>query len=458
MSSPPRSARRGRPVARPTRRRLLRAAGSGAVFGLAGCGGAPGSRGATSTAAPSSAGVGLETVVAGLDAPVDVAFAPDADRRYVVEQFGVVRRHDAEGLADAPALDLRDAVLAGGERGMLGIALHPDFRANRRLFLRYTSPRRPGTPAAFDHTFVLAEFRATPDGRRIRRETERPLLELPEPQANHNGGSVVFGPDGYLYVGVGDGGGGGDRGTGHVGDWYGAVLGGNGQDVTHNLLGSVLRLDVDGTDGDRPYAVPDDNPLVDRTGLDEHFAWGFRNPWRLSFDGDDGYVADVGQSSWEEVDVLVSGGNYGWNVKEGTHCYGASTCPDRTPTTVRGGEPLRDPVIEYPNARLGSAPVSGVAVIGGYRYRGSAMPALAGDYVFADLQASGRLFAATPPDDGSADASADGGWPTRVLPIEGDAAAKLDQCFSFGRDADGELYVLGRGRDGGGVHRLVPSG
>jgi glucose/arabinose dehydrogenase len=379
-----------------------------------------------------------------------MAFAPDADRRYVLEQAGLVVRHDADGVANEPALDLRDAVTAGGERGLLGIALHPEFADNRRLYLRYSTPARAGTPDGYSHTFVLAEFRATEDGTHIRRDTERTLLEIPEPQGNHNAGDLAFGPDGYLYVAVGDGGGAGDRGDGHVDDWYDAVGGGNGQDVTENRLGSLLRIDVDATTDDRPYAVPDDNPLVGRDGLDEHYAWGLRNPWRLSFDGDDCFVADVGQNRYEEVNLVERGGNYGWNVREGTHCFDANDCPDRTPDAVRGGEPLVDPIIEYPNARHRQAPVSGVAVVGGEVYRGSALAGLEGTYVFGDLQAGGTLFAATRPD-------GDGRWPTRTLPVADDDADRLGRLFSVARDADGEVYVIGMGSRGGGVHRLVPA-
>ncbi|WP_255151072.1 PQQ-dependent sugar dehydrogenase [Halorarius halobius] len=384
-------------------------------------------------------GVGLETLATGLRAPLDVVFA--GGRRYVAEQPGVVRVHESGGLRETPLLDLRDAVTAGGEKGLLGVALHPDFPDDRRLFVRYSAPPRAGTPDGYSHTFVLASFAVTADGRTADPDSERTILEIPEPQGNHNAGSLAFGPDGYLYVGVGDGGAGGDRGTGHVDDWYDAVPGGNGQDVTENLLGSVLRIDVDGGD---PYAVPDSNPLVGREGLDEQYAWGFRNPWRFSFDREALYVADVGQSAYEEVSRVERGGNYGWNVKEGTHCYGADDCPDTAP--VRGGEPLRDPVVEYPHSGGG---VSGVSVIGGYVYRGSALSGLGGDYVFGDLNAGGRLFAATPADEGL--------WPTHVVPIT-EGGGKLDRLLSFGRGPDGDLYVLGLGSEGdGGLHRIVPA-
>ena len=490
------------------RRRFLAAVLTGAVAGLAGCSQSSPSTGqgttATTDATPSETGtateaetaaettnggsfpesVGLETLATGFDVPLDVAFAPDADRRYVADQRGQIFVHDADGLRDEPFLDLTDAVVVGSETGLLGIALHPEFAENRRLFVRYSAPSRPGTPDDYSHTFVLAEFEATADGARAKRDSERTVLEIPEPQGNHNAGSIVFGPDGYLYVGVGDGGGGGDYGTGHVDDWYDPVEGGNGQDVTENLLGSVLRIDVDGqtpegssgggggTADDTPdrkgYAIPDDNPLVGDDGPDEQYAWGFRNPWRMSFDGEDLFVADVGQSNYEEVSLVEKGGNYGWNVEEGTHCYGADDCPDRTPESVRGGEPLVDPVIEYSQS---GRPVGGSSVIGGYVYRGSALPELAGAYVFGDLAASGRLFVARPSEnaDSTNGGSGDGNtWPIRVVDVAdgndngsggGDGeAGRLERVYSFGRDADGELYVLGAGGDDAGLYRITPAG
>jgi len=461
-----------------TRRRVLRIAAAGAATGLAGCAGFTGSGdpdpdtdtpetgteptpGGTGTPTGTTAGtrtpatgpppesVGLETLADGLGMPLAVAFAPDADRRYLLERRGLVHVHGPDGLRDEPFLDIRDSVGSGGEKGLLGIALHPDFAENRRLYVRYSSPGpRPGTPENYSHTFLLSEFEATGDGLRVPRDTERVVLEIPEPQANHNAGDLAFGPDGYLYVAVGDGGAGGDQGRGHVEDWYDGVAGGNGQDVTENLLGSVLRIDVDGRDGEKGYAVPEDNPLVGREGLDEQYAWGFRNPWRMSFDGADLYVGDVGQNRYEEVSVVRRGGNYGWNVREGTHCFGPDGCPGETPPDVRGGEPLVEPIIEYPHSGEG---VSGVSVIGGCVYRGTALPSLAGRYVFGDWGAGGRLFVGTPAEDG-------GLWETAVVRASGAAEEPLRSVLGFARDADGELYVVGTGSNGGALHRIVPSG
>lgn len=450
----------------PTRRRLLGAAAVGAATGLAGCtlpgggdgggdGGGENSDGgdASDAATPTDElpegvpdTVGLEPLVTGLRAPLDIAFASDADRAYIAEQQGVAHTYEDGGLREEPFLDLRDVVEMGGEKGLLGIALHPGFADTPRLFVRYSAPRREGTPSNYSHTFVLAEFEVTNDGRRVRHDTERTILEIPQPQGNHNAGDLAFGPDGLLYVAVGDGGAGGDQGTGHVDDWYDAVDGGNGQDVTDNLLGAVLRIDVDDSDDD-PYAVPGDNPLVGREGLDEHYAWGLRNPYRMAFDGGDLFVGDVGQNRFEEVDIVRKGGNYGWNAMEGRHCYSADDCPDATPDDVRGGEPLVEPIVEYPHS---GAAVSGISVIGGQVYRGDALPGLDGAYVFGDLQVDGRLFVATRPE-------GDGRWPARTLDLADGASDALGRLLSVGRDDAGELYVLGTGADGGVVHRVVPA-
>ena len=434
------------------RRRFLAAAVSGATVGFAGCRGAssdpdeddtPSGTAATSEtqqSTPASGSVGLETLASGMYFPLDMAFAPDADRRYVADKDGRVYVHESGGLRNDLFLDLRDDVELGLEKGLLGITLHPEFAENRLFFARYSAPRRPGTPEEYSHTSVLAEFEASADGRSAAPASERTVLEVPQPYPNHNAGSIAFGPEGYLYVSLGNGGGpaGGEM---KPEDWYDGAPGGNGQDVTENLLGSILRIDVDGRADGKAYAVPEDNPLVGREGLDEQYAWGFRNPWRMSFDGSDLFVADVGEISYEEVSLVEKGGNYGWNVKEGTHCYAAESCPDETPLNVRGGEPLVDPIIEYPHPHVipeETPPVSGNSVIGGHVYRGTDLPELRGAYVFADLDADGQLFVATRPEEGG-----DGRWSTRVVDAAGADGKRLWGVFSFGRDESGEMYVLG---------------
>ncbi len=465
------------------RRRVLRAVLAGAAGGLAGCTVLT-SDDQTSTDSPAAGGtptgdpvpdaVRLETVVDGLDTPLAVAELPDADLRYVATRPGRIVVLGPDGPREQPLLDLREAVVTGGERGLLGIALHPSFAETGRLFVRYSSPSRPGTPDAYTHTFVLAEFAVDGDGTVADRDSERTVMEIPEPRGNHNAGDLAFGPDGHLYVPTGDGGGAGDAGRGHVEDWYDRNAGGNGQDTTENLLGGVLRLDVDadptespGPGADAPevsdgeggpsregYAIPADNPLVDREGhRGEYYAWGFRNPWRLSFDGEDLFVGDVGQDGWEEVDLVEAGGNYGWNVREGTHCFDPENvtdppgeCPDETPSSVRGGERLLGPVVEYPTGRPAPDRINGTAVVGGYVYRGSALSGLAGRYVFGDLRPEGRLFVATPPGDGD-------GWSMSLVELAG-GTDRLGRALAFDRDGEGEVYVLGDG----GVHRIVPAG
>jgi hypothetical protein len=245
----------------------------------------------------------------------------------------------------------------------------------------------------------------------------------------HSGGGIEFGPDGMLYIGMGD--------TGPQGDPEG-----HGQNLGLPL-GKMLRIDVDhGT----PYAIPGDNPFVGRPGLDEIYAYGFRNPYRFSFDDASGgtgmlLVQDAGQELWEEVSLVVKGGNYGWNVKEGTHCFDAEsdgmiippTCPTVDPTT---GEPLRNPVIEFANSKNPVVPGLALTVVGGNVYRGHEVPWLKGSYVFAGATApglGGRLFASTPQGAGL--------WPMAELLING--TDRLGHVVKgFGQDARGEVYVM----------------
>ena len=443
------------------RRRVLGALLAASATGLAGCSSvisAPKRRVSEATPAggtPASARdvvVGLERVATVPDWPLAFAIPPAGGYpRYVALRRGLVLALDSDGLRETPFLDLREVVSTGIEQGLLGLTLHPDFEANRRLFVRYSAPSREGTPANYDHTEVLAEFRATEDGSRALVESERTLLEVPEPHAPHNAGDLAFGPDGYLYVPLGDGGGENDAGRGHAEDWYAGLPGGNGQDVSANLLGSVLRIDVDSRSGDLPYGIPRDNPLVGRAGLDEQFAWGFRNPWRLGFSGGRLFVGDVGQEHYEEVDLVERGGNYGWNVMEGRHCYLRDACPQSAPPDVRGGEPLRLPVVEYPNGKGSNAPESGSAVVCGYLYDGSALPALVGRFVFADWLAMGRLFVATP--------ESDGRWPVRALEVAASDRSALQRVYAFERDPEGELFVLATGQgEAHGVFELVEGG
>jgi len=435
---------------RETRRGFLRAGvAASAVLGFAGCTGRPGGSGDDGPGGTPSDdsgavdAVGLETVAEGFTTPIDFA-DPPGEHRYVADQAGRIEVLDA----DATFLDVTGRMVdVGGydERGLLGMAFHPDYPEAPRVYVRYSAPPRPGTPDGYSHTFVLSEFRVRSGGLGVEPGSERTLLEIPEPQANHNAGAIVFGPDGYLYIAVGDGGGAGDRGRGHVEDWYDGVAGGNGQDVTENLLGSVLRIDVDDRGGEKPYGIPDDNPLVGREGLDEQYAWGLRNPWGMSFYGGDLIVADVGQNTYEEVNVVEKGENYGWNVREGPGCFDADSCPTTDPD---GGE-LRDPVVAYPHS--GPEP-SGVAVVGGHVYDGDAVPGLRDQYVFGDWHARGTLFVAEPRE----------GTRWFVSDVDASPASSLRNLISVGRDREGELYVLTSERaevsgSTGAVRRIVPA-
>jgi glucose/arabinose dehydrogenase len=350
----------------------------------------------------------LEPVVTGLDRPVLVTNAGDA-RLFVVEQGGRIRIVEGGALRATPFLDLTARISTGGERGLLGLAFHPGYAANRRFFVFYNQP---------DGDLQVSEFsRSSGDSSRADPASERPILRIEHSTyANHNGGMLAFGTDGYLYVGTGDGGGGGDP------------LG-SGQNLG-SRLGKILRIDVDTPSPSIPYEVPPTNPFVGKSGDDLIWAFGLRNPWRFSFDRSTGdlWIGDVGQGAWEEVDRARSadgggrGVNYGWNVLEGDHCYGATSC-DRAGKTP--------PLAEYPHG------AGDCSVTGGYVYRGSAAPLLGGRYVFGDY-CSGRIWSVI----------AGGGSPQSETLLL-DSALRIT---SFGEDSVGEVYVTDIG---GSVHRIL---
>lgn len=411
--------------------------------------------------------VGLETVADGLAQPLALETPLDG-YVYVADKAGQVYLIAEGELLDDPVLDIADELQREhGEQGLLGLACHPEFENSRKLYVRYSSPPRDGTPDGYSHTFVLSEFVLEENYSDVIAGSERPILEIPEPGRMHNAGGIEFGPDGYLYVTVGDGGGDGHDGSGplnrgadsHAGDWYLTNVGGNGQDVTRNLLGSVLRIDVNERDDDRPYDVPDDNPLVGEPGLEEHFAWGFRNPYSLWFGDGRLFVADVGTRVFEEVNLVERGGNYGWNVKEGPACHNNAPplralsavdfdvrslpgCPNATPD----GTTLTDPVITYPH-------LPGGAVVGGTIYENTALPAITNKHVFGDLR--GRLFASNP-------SESDELWEIEALSVtEPSGSGATEQMTSaplaIETGTDGELFVLTVGREGGKVRRMRPA-
>ncbi|MDS0477860.1 PQQ-dependent sugar dehydrogenase [Natrinema sp. 1APR25-10V2] len=374
--------------------------------------------------------VGVQTIAEGMTAPTDFAVADEDQSRYfVTDQTGQVRVVTDDGLREEPFLDVSDRMVELGtfqgdyadpnqgydERGLLGLDFHPEFADNGRVFVHYSAPPNDETPQGWSHVEVVSEFQATDDLSQVDPESEQVLMEFQKPQYNHDGGPMAFGPDGYLYVPMGDGGGANDNMEGHVDDWYDQNGGGNGQDVSENLLGSVLRIDVDAEGGDRPYGIPDDNPLADsENALPEHYAWGFRNPFGISFDSDGRlFVADAGQNLFEEANIVESGGNYGWNVKEGTHCFSTENpgdppedCPDTAPNEPPyDGQELQDPIVEYPHIYQGE--VVGIVIVGGHVYEADQVEGLQGKYIFGDWTADpkrqspqGRIFAAAEPSGG----------------------------------------------------------
>ena len=429
---------------------------------------------AVSTTAPETAAsttatdsVALELFAEGFTNPVSMEEGPDG-RYYIVDQPGVIRVVDTDGrLLDQPFLDVRDKIMdlkpEHEERGLLGLAFHPDYADNGRFFVHYSVPLRSGAPAGWDHTKHLSEFRRDGnDALRADPGSEKILLYVDEPQDNHNGGTLTFGPDGFLYLGLGDGGGADDSDKGHAADWYDRNEGGNGQEETQNLLGSIIRIDINRGD---PYGIPADNFLADREGVKEMYATGLRNPYRFSFDrgGNNAlYAADLGQELWEEVNIIESGGNYGWNVKEGTSCFNASDakrplgdCPDQTPE----GAPLLDPIIVLPHVDTLGYGGYGIAIIGGYVYRGDRLTGLDGSYLFAMWTQqhegpAGAIYRAR---------DADGTWEVSEVNVSNTAGGKVGRYINaFAEDRSGELFLLTcekPGPDGttGKIYRIVPT-
>ena len=423
--------------------------------------------------------VGIDLVAEGLTSPVALIPVPDGSGRlFVVDQIGLIRVLMSDGtLLDDPFLDVRDRLVSlqsfYDERGLLGLAFHPDYAENGRFFVYYSAPLRDEAPAGFNHTSHISEFTVSAADANIADATsEQILLEVDQPQFNHNAGTLAFGPsDGYLYISLGDGGGANDNQLGHVEDWYAENGGGNGQDITENLLGSILRIDVNTGD---PYGIPADNPFTDQAGCadgcDEIFAYGFRNPYRFSFDmgGSHSLLAgDAGQGLWEEISLVESGGNYGWNVKEGTHCFDAENnthSPAQCPDVVgaghpRAGEPLIDPVIEYANQQQPGG--LGTVVVAGYVYRGDTLRQFKGRYIFGDwskgfIQPDGSLFVAKERKNGL--------WQIQELLIQGHPDGRLGHyVLGFGQDLEGEVYVLttdmtGPSGNTGTIYRLIKPG
>jgi glucose/arabinose dehydrogenase len=341
----------------------------------------------------------LQRVTGGFSAPLGVVSAGDA-RLFVVQQGGTISIWDGTRILPAPFLDVRSLVSCCNERGLLGLAFHPQYAANGIFFIDYTAPNGDVTVARYS---VSASDPNVAD-----RTSGTVLLTIPHSQfANHNGGQLQFGPDGYLYIGVGDGGGAGNPSN-------------SAQDV-NQLLGKILRIDVDRP----PYAIPSSNPFP---AHGEIWAYGLRNPWRFSFDRETGdlWIADVGQNLYEEVDLQsaasAGGENYGWRLMEGFHCF--------NPSTNCASAGLTMPILEYSHAL-------GCSITGGYRYRGARFPRLRGVYFYADY-CSGTIWGAT---------QTNGTWSSKVM-----LTTNKIPFTSFGEDSNGELYVVS---GGGTLYQIV---
>ncbi|MEN8163476.1 MAG: PQQ-dependent sugar dehydrogenase [Acidobacteriota bacterium] len=350
----------------------------------------------------------LVPLISGLNSPVAVRHAGDGSGRlFIVEQAGIIRIWDGSEMLPTPFLNITAIVESGGEQGLLGLAFHPDYSSNGYFYVNYTYD--PG--AGLDRTRV-ARYSVSAGNPDVADTAETVLLEIEQDFSNHNGGDIHFGPDGYLYIGMGDGGSGGDPND-------------RAQDRTQ-LLGKMLRIDVDGAAHrmrgvitgcglEASYGIPVDNPFVgDGNACDEIWAYGMRNPWRFSFDRHTGalFIGDVGQNMWEEIDLQPassSGGeNYGWRCYEGTHEYNLTDCSG----------PYVDPILEYEHTG------GRCSVTGGYAYRGHGIGGFDGTYIYGDY-CTGEIWFAVPT----------GGWSTVLW------ANTSFGISTFGEDEEGELYV-----------------
>jgi glucose/arabinose dehydrogenase len=354
-------------------------------------------------------------VASGLTSPVFVTYPPgDSARLFIVEQVGRIKILESDTLHTTPFLDISSKVTYGGEQGLLGLAFHPDYGSNGYFYVDYTD-------TLGDTRISRFEVSSNPDS--ADPGSEFLILTVDQPFGNHNGGMIVFGPDDYLYIGMGDGGSGGDPQ--------------NNAQSDSTLLGKMLRIDVD---GGTPYGIPVDNPFAGSGyPLDEIWAKGVRNPWRYSFDRQTGdmYIADVGQNTWEEIDFQsassAGGENYGWRLMEGAHCYDPPTNCDP------GG--LTYPIYEYSH---GGTPFR-CSITGGYVYRGSAIPGLPGTYFFADY-CSDQIWSFR------YDGSNLTEFTDRTSELDPGGGQSIDDISSFGEDFYGELYIVDLG---GEVYKII---
>jgi glucose/arabinose dehydrogenase len=410
--------------------------------------------------------VDIQLIADNFVSPIGFVSPSDHSKRmFVIDQVGKVWVVDKDGnKLVTPFIDVSSKLVplnAGyDERGLLGLAFHPGYENNGLFYIYYQLPPRAGGPQAgvsWNNLSRISEFKVSANANIADVNSERILLEWDDPQSNHNGGTLAFGPEGYLYISLGDGGGANDVGPGHVEDWYAFNAGGNAQNVEANLFGKILRINVNGT----PYSIPADNPFVNKAGRDEIYAYGFRNPFRISFDmgGSHQLIAsDAGQVLWEEINVVNKGGNYGWNVKEGRHCFYAAnndTVLGSCPSVDNLGNPLIDPVIELNNWQN---PAGGRAtvIIGGHVYRGKDIKGWDGKYIFGTFSQTpttpnGELFIAT---------RGWGIWSYHEISLKSHPGDIGYYLKGFGQDDDGEVYLtvsslLGPSGNTGKVYKLV---
>lgn len=402
----------------------------------------------------------LEEVASGLTHPLAMVQPKGDDRRFIIEQTGVVRILDKDGeLLSEPFLNIRPKLVELGsdfdEQGLLGIAFHPNFKENGKFYLAYSSPLKGGEADLakklwWAHTNNVVEMKVSADDPdKADPNYERVIHQLDWPQFNHNGHWIDFGPDGYLYISTGDGGYANDWGIGHN------VSIGNGQDLM-SLHGKMLRIDVDGGE---PYGIPQDNPFVGRNdAMPEIYALGLRNPWRCSFDmggSNELFCGDVQQNSFEEVSIISKGANLGWRVMEASHCFDYMNPNEHPASCEQAG--LTMPVMEYKNCTAIPNDCMGISVTGGYVYRGP-HKAWDGKYIFGDWSKSfsemdGQIFVGTK--------GADGKWSMEKATVT-NMEGGLPYMLAFAQDAAGEVYALtsiSTGPVGGHdkIYKIVPA-
>ena len=383
----------------------------------------------------------LEPYATGLNAPLAMVQPAGDDRKFVIEQSGRIKIINADGLVQWPAfLDIRNKIVDQmsdfDERGLIGLAFHPDFQNNGKFYISYSGKLNfqsdLGKMLWWDHTNIVEEYTVFSDDPNVANpDSGRVISRIDWPQFNHNGHWIGFGPDdGYLYISTGDDGYANDWGIGHN------VTEGNGQDMTV-LLGKMLRIDVDNVSYDKNYAIPADNPYAGNEDVrGEIYASGLRNPWRCSFDMEDGrlFCGDVGQNSFEEVDLVVKGGNYGWRVKEGSSCFDYVN-PNSHPDSCESAD-LIDPIIQYNNCGAKPEGCLGISITGGYVYRGSNSD-WDGQYIFGDwsrgfAKVDGQIFFAT---------ESGGEWSAEAAVVT-NMDGKIPYILAFAQDANGEVYAL----------------